>query len=130
MPCYMQEWERKWPPIMTIGHVFHRGPVESGPWFTIVQQESKHDGLLGMGGGGRGGGRGGRGGGISEDLRFEIQRFKGSKLQRFKRSLDLSGFKYTCCRGLFFKNINSCVIFAKYSNCSNLLLHTFFFQIA
>ncbi len=41
VPCYMQEWERKWPPIMTIGHVFHRGPVESGPWFTVVQQECR-----------------------------------------------------------------------------------------
>jgi hypothetical protein len=70
VPCYMQEWERKWPPIMTIGHVFHRGPVESGPWLTIVQQESIHDRLRGMGGGGRGG-RGGGGGGISEDLKIQ-----------------------------------------------------------
>jgi hypothetical protein len=47
-----------------------------------------------MGGGGRGeGGWGeGGGGGRSEE---GIQ-------QRFERSLDLSCFKYPCCRGLFF----------------------------
>jgi hypothetical protein len=46
------------------------GASKSGPWFTIVQQESKHNRLWGMGGGGRGGGGRGRGGGegvFSED---------------------------------------------------------------
>jgi hypothetical protein len=42
---------------MTIGHVFHRGPAESGPRFTIVQQESDQ-GITAGGGRGRVGGRG------------------------------------------------------------------------
>jgi hypothetical protein len=59
-----RSWERKWPPIMTIGRVFHLGPVECGPWFTIVKPKPVHEGPGGMiGGGGRGGvgGGGGRG---------------------------------------------------------------------
>jgi hypothetical protein len=82
MPCCMQEWERKWPSIMTIGHVFHRGPEESGPpwldscctivnqWFTIVQQES-NQGVTAGGGRGRGGAGGGGGGrgGVSAKIR-------------------------------------------------------------
>jgi hypothetical protein len=52
---------------MTIGHVFHRGPAESGPLFTIVQQESNQGvpagGGRGRGEGGAGWGRGGGGAG-------------------------------------------------------------------
>ncbi len=31
--CFMQDQERKWPPIMTTGHVIYRGPVESIPGY-------------------------------------------------------------------------------------------------
>jgi hypothetical protein len=79
---------------MTIGRVFHRGPVECGPWFTIVKQKSVHDGPGGMIGGG---GRGGLGGGWGEGGGWE-----GGIQRRFKRSLDLSSFKYPCYRGWFF----------------------------
>jgi hypothetical protein len=32
MLMQMQDGEDKWPPIMTKGHVLHRGPFESGPY--------------------------------------------------------------------------------------------------
>jgi hypothetical protein len=67
MPCCMQEWKRKWPAIMTTGHIFHRGPVGSGPWFTIVQQGSTPRQTAG----GVGVARGGVGGGYSAKIRKE-----------------------------------------------------------
>jgi hypothetical protein len=53
---------------MTIGHVFYRGPAESGPWFTRVQQES-NQGVTAGGQRGRGAGRGW--GGFSAKIRKE-----------------------------------------------------------
>ena len=53
---------------MTIGHVFHRGPVESGPGFTIGNRSLTKAELRGVGGRVGGGGVGGGVGGvINED---------------------------------------------------------------
>jgi hypothetical protein len=66
---------------MTIGHVFHRGPVESGPEFTIGNRSLTKAELRGVGG--AGGGRGVGGG-------------RGGYQRRLDRSLDFNSFKYTC----------------------------------